>query len=211
MASRAATASRSKEHHVAVGLGFWSAFKNGDIPKSAVTFQEQQGLNAFETGKLMFLTNWPYAVADIANNAQAKDIRNKYKIAPYPGKSAVGGHNLAISAFSKHKTTALRFIKFMESPATQALLIDKASLAPVRSASYTDPALTKKYPYLITLKQSLDTATARPITPYYNGVTSAIQNNIFQALQTASTGGSPDVKKTLDATAQAMTAASQGG
>jgi ketosteroid isomerase-like protein len=30
MAARA-TQSRSKEHHVAVGLGFWSAFKNGDI------------------------------------------------------------------------------------------------------------------------------------------------------------------------------------
>jgi ketosteroid isomerase-like protein len=31
MATRASTPSRSKEHHVAVGLGFWSAFKNGDI------------------------------------------------------------------------------------------------------------------------------------------------------------------------------------
>jgi ketosteroid isomerase-like protein len=31
MTSRASTAARSKEHHVAVGLGFWSAFKNGDI------------------------------------------------------------------------------------------------------------------------------------------------------------------------------------
>jgi ketosteroid isomerase-like protein len=28
---RASTPSSSKEHHVAVGLGFWSAFKNGDI------------------------------------------------------------------------------------------------------------------------------------------------------------------------------------
>jgi ketosteroid isomerase-like protein len=31
MTSRASTAARSKEHHVAVGLGFWSAFKNGEI------------------------------------------------------------------------------------------------------------------------------------------------------------------------------------
>ena len=31
MATRSATKSTSKEHHVAVGLGFWSAFKNGDI------------------------------------------------------------------------------------------------------------------------------------------------------------------------------------
>src|SRR3954453_21427228 len=31
MTPHAATAGRSKEHHVAVGLGFWSAFKNGEI------------------------------------------------------------------------------------------------------------------------------------------------------------------------------------
>jgi ketosteroid isomerase-like protein len=31
MTTRAETPARSKEHHVAVGLGFWSAFKNGDI------------------------------------------------------------------------------------------------------------------------------------------------------------------------------------
>jgi hypothetical protein len=30
-AAATATPSRSKEHHVAVGLGFWSAFKNGDM------------------------------------------------------------------------------------------------------------------------------------------------------------------------------------
>jgi ketosteroid isomerase-like protein len=31
MAARTASQTRSKEHHVAVGLGFWSSFKNGDI------------------------------------------------------------------------------------------------------------------------------------------------------------------------------------
>src|SRR3954463_7799267 len=31
MTTRAATPTRSKEHHVAVGLGFWSAFKNGNL------------------------------------------------------------------------------------------------------------------------------------------------------------------------------------
>src|SRR5919202_3444841 len=31
MTTRTSTPARSKEHHVAVGLGFWSAFKNGDI------------------------------------------------------------------------------------------------------------------------------------------------------------------------------------
>src|SRR3954452_9762632 len=33
MTVRAATPPRSKEHHVTVGLAFWSAFKNGDIDR----------------------------------------------------------------------------------------------------------------------------------------------------------------------------------
>src|SRR3982751_2258786 len=31
MSTRTDTPTRSKEHHVAVGLGFWSAFKKGEI------------------------------------------------------------------------------------------------------------------------------------------------------------------------------------
>jgi multiple sugar transport system substrate-binding protein len=88
--------------------------------------------------------------------------------------------------------------------------VEAASLAPVLSSMYTDTALTSKYPYLTALKASLDTAVARPSSAYYQGVTQAIQNNIFQALQTASTGGKVDVKKTLSATSDAIKAASSG-
>ena len=35
-------------------------FKNGDIPAEAITYQEEQGRQAFEAGKLLFLRNWPY-------------------------------------------------------------------------------------------------------------------------------------------------------
>lgn len=185
-------------------------FKNGNIPKGAVAFQEQQGLNAFEQGKLMFLNNWPYMVADIANSDQAKDIRDDYAIAGYPGKSAVGGHNLAISAFSDHKQTALDFIKFIQSPEVQQLNIEKSSLAPVLASSYADATLTEQYPYLTTLKASLDNAASRPISPYYQGVTQAIQNNVYAALQQASNGQDVDVKSVLTSTADAITAASAG-
>jgi multiple sugar transport system substrate-binding protein len=187
-----------------------TAFQNGNIPKAAVTYQEAQGLASFESGKLMFLNNWPYMVADIAANKSAAGIRSKYAITGYPGKSAVGGHNLAISAFSKHKATALKWIKFIESATVQKAQVEVASLAPVLTSMYTDSALTTKYPYLTALKASLDNAVARPSTPYYQGVTQAIQNNVFQALQSASTGGSVDVAKTLQSTSDAIKAASSG-
>ena len=33
-----------------------------NIPKEAITFQEEQGRQAFQSGKLLFLRNWPYVV-----------------------------------------------------------------------------------------------------------------------------------------------------
>ena len=41
-----------------------NGFKQGYIPKEALGFQETQSLNAFSAGQLMFMRNWPYAVAD---------------------------------------------------------------------------------------------------------------------------------------------------
>ena len=48
---------------------------------------------------------------------------------------------------------------------------------------YTDPALVKQYPYLPVLLESIENAVPRPITPFYPGVTKAIQNNAYAAMQ----------------------------
>jgi multiple sugar transport system substrate-binding protein len=161
------------------------AFKDGDIPKEALTFQEEQGRQAFEAGKFMFYTNWPYAYSLTTTDATsfAKKTPSALGIAAYPGKSSLGGHNWAISAFSKHKGTALAFLKWFQSPDIQKFAIQKSSAAPVISSAYTDSSLTSSFPYLTTLKGSLDNAVPRPGSPYYQAVSTAIQNNAYAALQ----------------------------
>jgi multiple sugar transport system substrate-binding protein len=161
------------------------AFKNGDIPKEAITYQEEQGRQAFEAGKLMFLTNWPYAysLAKADATSFAKKNPNALGIAGFPGKSSLGGHNWAISNFSKHKGTALKFLKWYQTDAIQKFAIEKGSAAPVIASLYTDSSLTGKFPYLPTLKASLDQAVPRPASPYYQAISTAIQNNAYAALQ----------------------------
>ncbi len=68
----------------------------------------------------------------------------------------------AISAYSKHKATALDFLKFLTSPAEQKTNMEKGSLAPVIESIYTDPALVSKYPYLPVLLTSIKNAVSRP-------------------------------------------------
>ena len=46
------------------GLDFLvNGFKQGYIPKEAIWFQETESLNAFQSGKLLFLRKWPYGVS----------------------------------------------------------------------------------------------------------------------------------------------------
>jgi len=160
-------------------------FKNGDIPKAAITYQEEQGRQAFEAGKLMFYTNWPYAysLTTTDDTSFAKKNPDALGIAGFPGKSSLGGHNWAISQFSKHKGTALAFLKWYETPEIQKYGVENTSSAPVLSSVYSDTDLQKKFPYLPTLKDSLDNAVPRPGTPYYQAVSTAIQNNAYAALQ----------------------------
>src|SRR6476661_5123603 len=111
-----------------------TAFKNGSIPQQAATFKEEESRQAFENGQLLFLRNWPY-VFNLAKTDGSSKVKNTFGIAPLPGMngpgaSSLGGHNAAISVYSKHKATALDFLKFVTSEETQRFYATQGSLAP---------------------------------------------------------------------------------
>lgn len=170
------------------GLNFLvNGFKQGYIAKDAITYQEEESRNAFQSGKVLFLRNWPYVYNHLVQDKDSK-VKDKFGVAPLPGlngpgTSTLGGHNFAISQYSKHKATALDFLKFIVSEPAQNLLLNVGSLAPVLKASYSDPALIAKFGYLPTLEKSIDTAIPRPVTPFYPAVTQTIEQNVYQALQ----------------------------
>jgi multiple sugar transport system substrate-binding protein len=183
------------------------AYKNGNIPKAAITYQEEQGRIAFEAGKLLFLRNWPY-VYSLAKTDGSSKVKNTFGIAPLPGDSgpgasSLGGHNAGISVYSKHKATALDFLKFLESPDTQKFFITQGSLAPVVADVYKDPALVKKFPYLPVLSTSIQNAVPRPVSPFYPAVTKAVQDNAYAAIK-----GQKSVQDALKSMSDAIKAAS---
>ena len=170
------------------GLGkLAEAYKNGNIPTEAVTFKEEQSRQAFQEGKLLFLRNWPYAYS-LMSTEGASQVKDKFAVAPLPGKdgpgtSSLGGHNSAISVYSKNKATALDFLKFFSDAEQQKYRAEVGSLAPVDTALYEDPALTAKLPYLPVLKTSIENAQPRPVTPFYPGVSKAVQDNAYAAIR----------------------------
>jgi multiple sugar transport system substrate-binding protein len=186
------------------------AYKNGNIPSAAITYQEEQGRQAFEAGKLLFLRNWPY-VYSLAKTDGSSTVKDTMGIAPLPGNgggagaSSLGGHNAAISVYSQHKATAHDFVQFLESSETQKFFATQGSLAPVVASVYTDPTLVSKLPYLPVLLESIKSAVPRPVSPFYPAVTTAVQDNAYAAIK-----GDVTVDKALTDMAAAISAASSG-
>ncbi len=163
------------------------AFKDGNIPAEAITYQEEESRRAFQDGKLLFLRNWPY-VYNLATTEGSSKVKDVLGMAALPGKdgpgaSSLGGHSAAVSVYSDHKATSLDFVKFLVQEEQQKFFATQGSLAPVLGDLYQDQELVAKLPYLPVLKTSIENAVPRPVTPFYPAVTKAIQDNAYAALK----------------------------
>lgn len=165
------------------------AFKDGTIPQAALEWKEEDGRSAFEDGKLLFYRQWPYQYANDLDTIG----EDKFGVAPLPsigGKAFVptlGGHNCAISAFSKNKATALKFIQWWISEESERYALETQTLAPILGSLYEDSALLEQFPYLTTLRESLDSAKGRPSAVAYGDVTAAIQDAVYPAVKQETT------------------------
>ncbi|MGA8993702.1 MAG: ABC transporter substrate-binding protein [Nocardioidaceae bacterium] len=171
----------------AKGLNFLvDGFKQGYIPKEAITYKEEEGRMAFQAGKLIFQRQWPYQY-NLANGDEGTKVKGKFAVAPLPGLdgpgvSSLGGHNLGISTYSKNKATALDFIKFYTSEERQKANLALSSSAPTFTSLYDDAELQKTYPYLPTLRDSINSAVPRPKVVRYGDASTAIQDAAYAAL-----------------------------
>jgi multiple sugar transport system substrate-binding protein len=170
------------------GLNFLvDGVKSGEIPQASTSYQEEEGRRAFQDGQLVFHRQWPYQW-NLANATDGTSkVAGKFDVAPLPGKdgpgvSTLGGHNHAISAFAKNKATALEFIQYFTSEESEKSNLLATSQAPTRTSLYDDPELIEKFPYLPTLKASIESAAQRPQAVKYGDVTAAIQEAAYGAM-----------------------------
>ncbi|MDQ2847540.1 MAG: extracellular solute-binding protein [Actinomycetota bacterium] len=188
------------------GLQFLvDSYRNGVIPKAAITYRSAQSTQAFNSGSLLFMRNWSSAYSTISTSA----MKAKFKTAALPGasgpgKPALSGHSLGLNAASQHKRTALDFIKFLESGAVQAGRLKAASLDPVTTASYDDKALRAAFPVLVTLQQSLRQVQVGPVSEYYPGISDAISDSGYAAIS-----GTTSVPAAISQLQQAVSAAAR--
>jgi multiple sugar transport system substrate-binding protein len=160
--------------------------KSGAAPKAVTTYMEEESRRAFESGGPAFMRNWPYAYA--LGNQSGSKVKGKYKVVPFPtfeggGKAGIlGGHNLVISTYSKNPAGAVKLIDYLTSPDVERLYAAKYSIAPTLNATYDDPAVKKALPFAEELRQAVQQAKSRPVSPVYPQISQAIYKNVNAAL-----------------------------
>ncbi|WP_262704344.1 MULTISPECIES: ABC transporter substrate-binding protein [Streptomyces] len=157
----------------------------GASPKSVLTYDEDATRLAYEAGNGAYMTNYPYAYAAGQKSSNA----GKFDIAPLPafgrdgaGHGVLGGSNLAVSTYSKNKGGAVKVLQFMTSEKWQERIAAKHALAPVAKAAYEAPSVTSALPFAPKLLTAVTAAKARPVSPVYSRISTAISDQVTAVL-----------------------------
>jgi multiple sugar transport system substrate-binding protein len=146
------------------------------------TMTEAEARPAFESGQAIFLRHWVGPYRTMAG--EGSPVAETLGAAPLPTFdgtgtiSAVGGYNLAVSAFSEQKELATEFVRFATLDEDVQRLVAETGLPPAMESIYAefpdDPAfqlLAKVLPY----------ARARPPVPEWNAISATMQTELFAA------------------------------
>ena len=162
----------------------------GSISPTGVTgFAEEDSRNVWQAGNSAFMRNWPYAYS--LGEASDSVIAGKFDVVPLPAQpnekpaAALGGWQLAVSAYSKNPTQAADVALFYTSPAEQKIRAIDASLQPTVMDLYKDADVLKAVPFFGKLYDVFINAVPRPSTataPNYNQVSTYFFNSVHDVL-----------------------------
>lgn len=158
-------------------------------PKDVTSYQEDQTANAFVSGNAAFARNWPYMYS-IAAAADSK-VKGKFNVTVLPHGAAgpsvgtVGGWQLGVSKFSKHKDAAIEFVRYATSAGVEKYNAIAYSLVPTRTAVARNAAVVRANPYLKPNIASVPRVTrpAKYLGAKYNAGSKVIYQGINEILR----------------------------
>ncbi|MDQ1017760.1 extracellular solute-binding protein [Streptomyces afghaniensis] len=98
-------------------------------------FREAESLSAFAEGRTTFLRHWPYVYPTLHET-----FGGKLGVARLPGKSVLGGQNLAVTSSTSEQRAAkaAELIAFLTDPDSERCLL-RAGFAATRTSAYQEP------------------------------------------------------------------------
>ena len=165
--------------------------ENKISPSGVTTYQEEETRRLFQSGKAVFLRNWPY-VWPLANTDNSP-LKGKIAIKPMlatsgnRGGACLGGWALGISKSSKHPEEAWKAIKYFTSEEAQRDFVLEAGFVPSRRSLFTDPKIVSEYPHYPQLLKVVEQAVLRPPIAQYAQASDILQRYLSAALTNSMT------------------------
>ncbi|WP_426106652.1 ABC transporter substrate-binding protein [Massilia sp. TSP1-1-2] len=182
----------------------------GDIsPVSVLSAREEESRAMFQSGDAVFLRNWPYVWSVV--NAPDSPVHNKVGIAVLPrgpngaAGTTLGGHQLAVSKFSRNPDLAIDLVMFLTGRQEQKRRAVVLGVSPTIGSLYQDAQLVAMNPYQETLRAAAASATPRPSSVTgrkYEQVSSEVWKTVSGVLADGKDPASS--VKALEATLNAM-------
>jgi multiple sugar transport system substrate-binding protein len=157
-------------------------------PADLSTAGEEESRTVFQSDSGGFMVNWPYvyqaAKEAVAEGGLTQAVVDDIGWARYPridparpSAPPLGGINLAMGAFTEHPSQALAAVKCITSLRSNAQYMVDSGNPAARGAAYDDPAVRAAFPMADLIRESINDAGPRPITPYYGDVSVSVQRN----------------------------------
>jgi len=148
--------------------------------------EENDNRLAMEGGTAAFELNYPFVYP--AMKADNPNLFKHFKYTLYPevipgqpAKVTIGGIDLAVSAFSQHKSLAFQAALCLRDKQNQIIGANVGGVPPTITSLYNNPALFKNYPFHADILSALEHASVRPKAPVYQVVSIDISHLISPA------------------------------
>jgi trehalose/maltose transport system substrate-binding protein len=149
-------------------------------PPGLGTNAEDEARLGFESGRSDYQVNYTFiypSAAEVAGGFQKKIGWARYPRteADKPSRPPLGGINIGVGNYSNNPDLAFAAARCLTQVKNQAVASEKGGLPPTSKAGYNDPKVKKAFPFSALLRESINAAGPRPITPAYADITQAIQ------------------------------------
>jgi multiple sugar transport system substrate-binding protein len=159
---------------------------SGAAPADLSTAGEEEARSTFQSDDGSFMVNWPYVYAaaqsSVESGAITADVIDDIGWARYPRISAdqpsappLGGINLGIGNFTSHPEAALAAARCILTDEASAQYMVESGNPAARVAAYEDPEVLEAFPMASLIRDSINDAAPRPVTPYYGDVSTSVQ------------------------------------
>lgn len=157
-------------------------------PPEVLTWHEEEVRFAFQNGNAVFMRNWPYAYALLADSSKSR-VAGRVAVSIMPAApggrptTALGGAELAINSYSEHPDLAWTLVQYLTAPAQMLERAEATGDYPTRPGLYDDPRLASALSIpLDQARRAIESAVPRPVTPIYTQLSGLLQVQLHRAL-----------------------------